>query len=116
MCRIAQMKIDADIKADALPNKAEIEAGNIRVREEGQTSRCIDNNGISRLIVTRGENHYEVVVARDRDDIELQIERGEHVIKVGRGRHEVEVVNTSQSGYRTFDERQDFVEGFGSTN
>jgi hypothetical protein len=97
-------------------SRSKIESGNIRVREEAETLRCRENAGVSRFVVPRGENECEVTLARSRDDVEVFGARGEHIIKVGRGRHEVAVMNTSQAGYRTFDERQDFVDGFGPAN
>jgi hypothetical protein len=102
---IARLRAEAEdrlhmLEAEILRSKfqAEIEAGNIRCRADAEVSRCKEYNGVSRFAVTRGENRYSFTVARDRDDVELDIAHGEHVIRLGRSRLGREVISDTQAG------------------
>jgi hypothetical protein len=59
---------------------------------------------VSHFIVTRDDDHVELRLAGGRDDIEVDVARGEHVLRVGSSRCQARDVCTSQAGLKAYTE------------
>jgi len=88
--------------------EAELSLNKLKAKLEADLARCKD--GVSHLIVTRNGDKIELKLPKSRQDVEVNIAKGEHVFKSGLNRCPVEVAYTSQAGPKILPEHQAYVE------
>ena len=88
--------------------EAEASLRKFQAELDAEITRCKD--GVSHFIVTRNGDMIEMMLPKCREDVEVNIAKGEHVFRSGRGGRPVEVPQTSQSGRRIRTEHQAYVE------
>lgn len=89
-------------------DEAEASLNKLKAELEADIARCKD--GVSHFIVTRNEDKIELKLPKSREDVEVNIAKGEHVFKSGRGGHPVEFMHVSQAGSRGRSKHQAYVE------
>lgn len=88
--------------------EAEFSLSKLKAELEADIARCKD--GVLHFIVTRNGDKIELKLLRSREDVEVNIAKGEHVFKSGRSGQPVEVAQTSQAGSRVHAKHQAYVE------